>query len=191
MVPSNFHAGQACKRIRMRKLKVNLLIVDRYILPKNVPLFHPSRTPAAALPSSGFCSRSSAAVRQHPQRASRAPVRASFLLFSDIPRTLLKFLEIPDLFVPHTRVNFSTASSITLPHPVVGAALLRGRLSPFLFGVSFSTGHSRSFRSASSTACARKKKNLTNLPTLCRNDYHILRKFEFRDVRKRSNIVDL
>ena len=123
-----------------------------------VLLFHPSRTPAAALPSLGFCSRSSAAVRQHPQRASRATARASFLLFSDTPRTLSKFLEIPDLFVPHTRVNFSTASSITLPHPEEGAALLRGRLSPFLFGVSFSTGHSRSFRSASSTACARKKK---------------------------------
>ena len=105
-----------------------------------VPLFHPSRTPAAALPSLGFCSRSSAAVRQHPQRASRATARASFLLFSDIPRTLLKFLEIPDLFVPHTRVNFSTASSITLPHPEEGAALLRGRLSPFLFGVPFRPG---------------------------------------------------
>ena len=128
-----------------------------------VPLFHPSRTPAAALPSSGFCSRSSAAVRQHQQRASRAPARASFLLFSDIPRTLSKFLEIPDLFVPHTRVNFSTASSITLPHPEEGAALLRGRLSPFLFGVSFSTGQSRSFRSASSTACARKKKKIAKI----------------------------
>ena len=137
-----------------------------------VPLIHPvfdsvsflhdfrssvPRTPAAALPSLGFCSRSSAAVRQHPQRASRATARASFLLFSDTPRTLSKFLEIPDLFVPHTRVNFSTASSITLPHPEEGAALLRGRLSPFLFGVSFSTGHSRSFRSASLTACAPKK----------------------------------
>ena len=110
-----------------------------------VPLIHPvfdsvsflhdfrssvPRTPAAALPSLGFCSRSSAAVRQHQQRASRAPARASFLLFSDIPRTLSKFLEIPDLFVPHTRVNFSTASSTTIPHPVEGAALLCGRLPP-------------------------------------------------------------
>ena len=60
------------------------------------------------------------------------------------------FLKFPIYLCP-TRVNFSTASSITLPHPEEGAALLRGRLSPFLFGVSFSTGPSRSFRSASST----------------------------------------
>ena len=140
--------------------------------------------PAAALPSSGFCSRSSAAVRQHQQRASRAPARASFLLFSDIPRTLSKFLEIPDLFVPHTRVNFSTASSITLPHPVVGAALLRGRLSPFLFGVSFSTERSRSFRSASSTACARKKRVQKT------NTCKMLLKFPEISQRKLSNFSE-
>ena len=38
-------------------------------------------------------------------------------------------------------MNFSTASSITLPHPEEGAALLRGRLSPFLFGVPFRPGN--------------------------------------------------
>ena len=67
------------------------------------------------------------------------------------------FLKFP-IYLRPTRVNFSTASSTTIPHPVEGAALLCGRLSPFLFGVSFSTGQSRSFRSASSTACAEKKK---------------------------------
>ena len=39
------------------------------------------------------------------------------------------FLKFP-IYLRPTRVNFSTASSTTLPHPEEGAALLRGRLSP-------------------------------------------------------------
>ena len=102
-----------------------------------VLLFHPSRTAAAALPILVFSvfRPLSANICKEPRGH-----RLARLLFYNLPRTLSKFLEIPDLFVPHTRVNFSTASSITLPHPEEGAALLRGRLSPFLFGVPFRPG---------------------------------------------------
>ena len=57
-------------------------------------------------------------------------------------------------------MNFCAASSNTFPGHEEGAAKHLGRLPPLLsfFSVSFSTGQPRSFRSASSTACARKKK---------------------------------
>ena len=56
-------------------------------------------------------------------------------------------------------MNFSAASSNTFRGYEEGAAKHLGRLPPLLsfFSVSFSTGQPRSFRSASSTACARKK----------------------------------
>ena len=149
-----------------------------------VPLFHPSRTPAAALPSLGFSSRSSAAVRQHPQRASRATARASFLLFSDIPRTLSKFLEIPDLFAPHTRVNFSTASSITLPHPEEGAALLRGRLSPSFSVFPFRPGNLGLF-GALLQPPAPEKNNWSNLVKFGENSAKIWQ--NLRNFGKNSN----
>ena len=64
-----------------------------------------------------------------------------------------------------TRVNFCAASSNTFPGHEEGAAQHLGRLPPLLsfFSVSFSTGQPRSFRSASSTACARKKKKLVKI----------------------------
>ena len=59
-----------------------------------------------------------------------------------------------------SRNYFCAANLSTFTGQVEGAANLLGRLPPpfSFFGVSFSAGQSRSFRSASSTACARKKK---------------------------------
>ena len=100
----------------------------------------------------------SANIRNEPRRLRLARLLFYFKTSLVLSRNFSKF---PIHLCP-TRVNFSTASSTTLPHPVEGAALLCGRLPPPfpLFGVSFSTGQSRSFRSASSTACARKKNQI-------------------------------
>ena len=99
-----------------------------------VPLFHPSRTAAAALPILVFFFRPSAVVRKIPKRASRATASAPFIFRTPLAlsRNFLKFLT----YLCPTRVNFSTASSTTFPHQVEGAALLLGRLPPpFPFSV--------------------------------------------------------
>ena len=118
-----------------------------------VLLLHPSRTAAAALPILVFSvfRPLSANIRKEP----RGP-RLARLLFYNLPRTLSKFLEILDFVAPYTR----ELKHCELDHDSTsgggGCASLRP-LAPLLFGVSFSTGQPRSFRSASSTACARKK----------------------------------
>ena len=103
----------------------------------------------------------SADARKFLKRAARAAASEFFFLglsshSLDFPRNFLKFL----FYLCPTRVNFSAASLNTFPGQVEGAANLLGRLPPpfSFFGVSFSAGQSRSFRSASSTACARKNK---------------------------------
>ena len=124
-----------------------------------VSFFHPSWTDAAALQFLLF--PLSADVRKFPKRAAWAAASEFFFLgipshSLDLLRNLSKLLFY---FCP-TRVNFSTPSSTTFPDQVEGAALPLGRSPPpfSFFGVAFSTGQSRSFRSASLTACARKKK---------------------------------
>ena len=113
-----------------------------------VPLFHPSRTAAAALPILVFFSvlrPLSANVRNEPRGLRLACLFFYFKTSLALSRNFLKF---PIHLCP-TRVNFSTASSTTLPHPVEGAALLRGRLSPsfsvFLFDRAFSVFSERFF----------------------------------------------
>ena len=94
-----------------------------------VPLFHPSRTAAAALPILGFFSvlrPLSANIRNEPRGLRLARLFFYFKTSLALSRNFLKF----PIYLRPTRVNFSTASSTTLPHPEEGAALLRGRLSP-------------------------------------------------------------
>ena len=120
-----------------------------------VLLLHPSRTAAAALPILVFSvfRPLSANIRKEPRGPRLA--RLYFTTSLALSRNFLKFL----FYFRPTRVNLSTASSTAFPDQVEGAALPLGRLPPpfSFFGVSFSTGQSRSFRSASSTACAKKK----------------------------------
>ena len=126
-----------------------------------VLLLHPSRTAAAALPILVFSvfRPLSANIRKEP----RGP-RLARLLFYNLPRTLSKFLEILDFVAPYTR----ELKHCELDHDSTsgggGCASLRP-LAPLLFGVSFSTGHPRSFRSASST-----KKIQQNLANFCKSN---------------------
>ena len=123
-----------------------------------VIFFHPSRTDAAALQILFFPLY--ADVRKFPKLAAR--VAASVFFFLGIPSKSLallrKFLEILVLFVPHTREFLRRELEHVSRPGGGGAANLLGRLPPpfSFFGVSFSAGQSRSFRRASSTACARK-----------------------------------
>ena len=121
-----------------------------------VLLPHPSRTAAAALPILVFSvfRPLSANIRKEP----RGP-RLARLLFYNLPRILSKFLEILDFVAPYTR----ELTHCELDHDSTsggGGCASLWPLAPLLFGVSFSTGQPRSFRSASSTACARKKKKI-------------------------------
>ena len=93
-----------------------------------VLLFHPSRTAAAALPILVFSvfRPLSANIRNEP----RGLRLARLFFYFKTPRALSRiFLKFPIYLCP-TRVNFSTASSTTIPHPAEGAALLCGRLPP-------------------------------------------------------------
>ena len=68
----------------------------------------------------------SANIRTEPRGLRLARLFFYFQTSLALSRNFLKF----PIYLCPTRVNFSTASSITLPHPEEGAALLRGRLSP-------------------------------------------------------------
>ena len=110
-----------------------------------VPLFHPSWTVAAALPILFFpffgrCPQTSETSLEG--YGSRVFYFKTSLALS---RNFLKF----SIYLRPTRVNFSTASLTTLPPPVEGAALLRGRLPPpfrrFLFNQAISVFSERFF----------------------------------------------
>ena len=124
----------------------------------SVPFFHSSWTDAVALPILLFSL--SAVVRNLSKFAARAAVSEFFFLgiSTALSRPSPKFLD-SCFKLSHTRVNFCAASSNTFPGHEEGAAKHLGRLPPLLsfFSASFSTGQPRSFRSASSTACARKR----------------------------------